>query len=160
MGAWGVKALESDEGLDLICFLEDYISNIEKKYVDFELSEILEILKGNLLGNSVEEIDFLYDNTAIGLAELYIGFCENGKISFDNEDETLNLEKRVKTFSAEIRSLKYLHNYLINIKNEVPDKDGIRECVELWKESSSWKEWKIHLDRLILKLEKEIERHK
>lgn len=47
MGAWGHKALESDEGLDIVDFIKDYISS---KYpnsdqIDLSLSELLPTLK-------------------------------------------------------------------------------------------------------------------
>ncbi|WP_156304633.1 DUF4259 domain-containing protein [Lysinibacillus sp. FJAT-14745] len=44
MGAWGYKPLESDEGLDVVDFLEDYIhSNLESNHL--ELSEVINAMK-------------------------------------------------------------------------------------------------------------------
>ena len=69
MGAWGIKALESDEGLDMIGILTDeYLS----KHSILNLDEILELMKQEgMLGEDLSDIDFLYDNTAMALAELY-----------------------------------------------------------------------------------------
>ena len=41
------------------------------------------------------------------------------------------------------------------IKNQVPDEDGEREIVELWKESNNWESWDKHLDSLIELLQQE-----
>jgi hypothetical protein len=56
--------------------------------------------------------------------------------------------------------LEYILKYLTDIKNEVPDKDGEREIVELWCESDSWEEWGNHLNELIEKTNDEITRIK
>ena len=40
-------------------------------------------------------------------------------------------------------------------KNQVPDEDGEREIVELWKESNRWESWDKHLDYLIERLQQE-----
>ena len=41
------------------------------------------------------------------------------------------------------------------LKNQVPDEDGEREIVELWKESNNWESWDKHLDSLIELLQQE-----
>jgi hypothetical protein len=149
MGAWGIKALESDIGLDVIDFLEE---NIPKNY-EFKLSGIIKILKDTgLLGKDFTDIDSLYDNTAIAVAELYFMFKDTGKIDYENDDETKSL-KNIKAFTADKKSLKYVYKYLMDIKNEVPDKDGEREIVELWRESNYWDEWENHLNELIKRME-------
>ena len=87
MGSWGVKALESDNGLDLIFLLKsDYLPKHKK------------LTLGGLIG-----------------------------------------------FLRRLRS----------IKNQVPDEDGEREIVELWKESNHWESWDKHLDSLIELLQQE-----
>ena len=52
MGAWGIKALESDEGLDMIGILTDeYLS----KHSVLNLDEILELMKQEgMLGEKTE----------------------------------------------------------------------------------------------------------
>lgn len=145
MGAWGIKALESDAGLDVIDLLEDYYEG--KK--DLILSEIIELfLKEDFLSDDENNIDYLYDNSAISLAELISMFNKNGEFDYDNEDDNISLRKK-KTFKIDQNSIEFILKYLIDIKNEKPDEDGIREYVELWKESDSYDKWKQHLDNLI-----------
>ncbi len=69
MGAWGIKALESDEGLDVIDILEnEYIP--EHSIVNLE--EIIQLMRDEvMLGKDLTEVDFLFDNTAIALTELF-----------------------------------------------------------------------------------------
>ncbi len=43
MGAWGYKALESDEGLDVVDFLEEHIP----ENLEFRLSEIIADMKAD-----------------------------------------------------------------------------------------------------------------
>ena len=57
MGSWGVKALESDNGLDLIFLLKtDYLP----KHKKLTLGGLIGFLKEEgFLGETVSEIDFL-----------------------------------------------------------------------------------------------------
>lgn len=156
MGAWGIKALESDNGLDVIDALEDYIAQKPEGKVELTLGEIIATFKGGLLGDRIEEIDFLYDNNAMALAELYLDFSETGEMNYDNEETEKSLRDRVKSFTADQASIAFVLRYLTDIRDEVPDDDGEREIVELWRESDSWDQWWAHLQQLIQQLEKEI----
>ena len=148
MGSWGFMALESDNGLDVIDFLKEHIPND----LNLKLSEIISDFKGELLGESFDDIDFLYDNTAIAIAELYFMFKDTNELDFDDDDKEMSL-KNIKTFTANKDSLKYILKYLMDIKNNVPDKKGGREIVELNIDN---KEWNNHLDELILRMNEEI----
>lgn len=153
MGAWGIKSCESDEGLDLLYSLEeDYLA--QRK--EISLSEIIEFLKEeDYLGETLEDIDFSYDNNAIAIAELYTSWSkESGFIGtdYDDSDEEGPWSK-VKVFSTDSSSLRLLLQYLYDIKNEVPDEDGEREIVELWKDSNSYEEWSEHINTLIERME-------
>ena len=74
MGAWGIKALESDEGLDVIDILEnEYIP----EHSIMNLEEIIQLMRDEvMLGKDLTEVDFLFDNTAIALTELYFQWKE------------------------------------------------------------------------------------
>lgn len=152
MGAWGIKALESDAGLDVIDFLEDFY----KDKTTLVLSDIIVafIIEG-FLGKTRAEIDFYFDNTAVALAELYLMFQEAGELDYDHEEEGVSLRKKTM-FVADAESLELLFQYLMDIKNEKPDEDGEREYVELWKDSPSYEQWKAHLEHLIIELKKKL----
>ena len=157
MGAWGIKALESDEGLDVVDVLREYLEEFEDKK-EITLKEIIDLMiEEGMLGETFEEIEFLYDNTAMAVSELYFDFKENGKLDYDYDDEETTFSKLEK-FSSDKKSLKYLIDYLTNIYNKVPDEDGEREIVDLWYENGqnpSYEEWYNHLGSLIEKLKAE-----
>ena len=62
---------------------------------------------------------------------------------------------KVTGFTASKEALAFLLRQLTDIKNEVPDEDGIREIVDLWKNEDSGEiapAWSEHLDWLIKRL--------
>ena len=155
MGAWGIKALESDEGLDMIGILTDeYLS----KHSVLNLDEILELMKQEgMLGEDLSDIDFLYDNTAMALAELYFQWKDNSKLDYDHEEAIWD---KITGFTASKEAIAFLLRQLTDIKNEVPDEDGIREIVDLWKNEDSGEiapAWLEHLNQLIERLTSERE---
>lgn len=142
--------MESDEGLDVIDVLTaEYLPT----HTTLNLGEMIALLKGNLLGDSFEQSDFLYDNTAMAVAELYLSWLDTKKLEYDGEE--FHIWANVVDFSADKAALDVLLRYLHDIKNEVPDEDDEREVVELWRESDCWEDWSRHLDTLIARLEQE-----
>ncbi len=151
MGAWGIRALDSDEGLDTLDFLaESYLP--EHKTLD--LAEVIAWMREfDCLGENPDDIDFFYDNNAMVLAELYLEWLDKGKLDFGDEE---NPWSKVQGFTATNEGLDALLHYLHDIKNEVPDEDGIRESVELWRndgKNPNFGKWQQHLDNLIQRLE-------
>lgn len=151
MGAWGYKALESDEGLDVVDFLQGYVQNhLDSNHL--KLSEIVTTMKNSgFFGETFDDIDFFYDTSAMALAELYLMYLDTGRF-YDAESEFI----KVRSFTADEESLKFILRYLTDIRDEVPDADNIREIVELWRDSESWSEWKSNLEFLISRIEKEV----
>lgn len=155
MGAWGIKALESDEGLDVLDILEnEYVP----EHPVMDLGEIIELMKKEvMLGEDFSQIDFLFDNTAMALAELYFQWKDEGKLDYHTENHVWD---KVTGFTAPKESIAFLLRQLTDMKNEVPDEDGIRESVELWKNEDSGEvnpEWLEHLDQLLGRLAEESE---
>lgn len=161
MGAWGFRALESDNGLDVVKCICNYIStkypNTEQ--ISLTLAELLISFKEEgLLGQTSNEIDFLYDNSAMALTELYLTFRTTGRLPYENEeDKTKDLKNRVGEFIGDKKSFHFLLQHLTDIKNEIPDKDSEREIIELWRESNQSSQWTENLDKLIEGLKAEME---
>ncbi|WP_312108384.1 DUF4259 domain-containing protein [Brevibacillus reuszeri] len=151
MGAWGYKALESDEGLDVVDFLKDYLQNhLNSNHL--KLSEFVAAMKDKgFFGETFEDVDFFYDTSAMALAELYLKYLDTGKIN----EADIEFEK-AHSVTADEKSLRFILRYLTDIRDEVQDGDQPREIIELWSESSSWAEWKANLESLIHRVEKEI----
>lgn len=149
MGAWGIRALQSDEGLDVLDFLE---KSCLPGHTALKLEELIAAMKDEgFFGETFEEIDFFYDHSALALAELYLEWPDTE--TFPDGELWSNIQK----FTASGEALRFLLRDLRGIRDEVPDEDGEREIVELWKDSPSRDEWIAHLDTLIQKLEKQIE---
>ena len=155
MGAWGIKALERDEGLDVLNILKnEYVP----EHPVMDLGEMIELMKEEvMLGSDFSQIDFLFDNTAMALAELYFQWKDNSKLGYDHEEAIWD---KVTGFTASKEALAFLLRQLTDIKNEVPDEDGIREIVDLWKNEDSGEiapAWLEHLNQLIDRLDSEQE---
>ena len=153
MGAWGIKALERDEGLDVLDILKnEYVP----EHPVMDLGEMIELMKEEvMLGSDFSQIDFLFDNTAMALAELYFQWKDNSKLDYDHEEAIWD---KVTGFTASKEALAFLLRQLTDIKNEVPDEDGIREIVDLWKNEDSGEiapAWLEHLNQLIDRLDLE-----
>ena len=81
----------------------------------------------------------------------------NGKLDYDHEEAIWD---KVTGFTASKEALAFLLRQLTDIKNEVPDEDGIREIVDLWKNEDSGEiapAWLEHLNQLIDRLDSEQE---
>lgn len=77
MGAWGIRALDSDEGLDVLNFLEE---NCLPGHIALKLEEIIAAMKDDgFFGDTFDEIDFFYDHSALALTELYLDWLDTGK---------------------------------------------------------------------------------
>jgi len=151
MGVWGYKALESDEGLDVVGFLQDYIEN-QINLNHLSLTDIVKAMKNDgFFGETFKDIDFFYDVSAMALAEIYITFLDTGNFLSD-ESKCGN----VQSLTADEDALTFIIRYLIDIRDEVPDEYGSREIVELWRESKSWHAWQSNLNDLIHRIEQEI----
>lgn len=155
MGAWGIKALERDEGLDVLDILKnEYVP----EHPVMDLGEMIELMKEEvMLGSDFSQIDFLFDNTAMALAELHFQWKDNSKLDYDHEEAIWD---KVTGFTASKEALAFLLRQLTDIKNEVPDEDGIREIVDLWKNEDSGEiapAWLEHLNQLIDRLDSEQE---
>ncbi|MFC9777189.1 DUF4259 domain-containing protein [Paenibacillus chitinolyticus] len=125
MGSWGTASLESDEGLDVLHALTEYTT--ERKSV--QLKELITHFREiGFLSEDPEEEDFLYDNTAIALAEIVCAYIENGKTKY----EQLNGLNEIVLETEDVRELKQL------VQQVLDNKGGDRELYELRDGDSDW----------------------
>ncbi len=88
----------------------------------------------------------------MALAELYFRWKDEGRLDLGHRGSPWN---QVTDFTASKKALACLLRQLTDIKNQVPDEDGIRESVELWKKEDSGEidpAWWEHLNQLIERL--------
>ncbi|GKS11736.1 hypothetical protein YDYSY3_27360 [Paenibacillus chitinolyticus] len=125
MGSWGTASLESDEGLDVLHALTEYTT--ERKSV--QLKELITHFREiGFLSEDPDEEDFLYDNTAIALAEIVCAYIENGKTKY----EQLNGLNEIVWETEDLRELKQL------VQQVLDNKGGDRELYELRDGDSDW----------------------
>ncbi len=98
MGSWGMEALESDEGLDLINWVEEQLQDDST----FDAESIVQRLSQHedLFGFQGDE-EFLYDNydnNVIGLVELIIQKAAGKKITSSKQIDQLDGYQLTSTF--------------------------------------------------------------
>ncbi|EFI4021618.1 TPA: DUF4259 domain-containing protein [Escherichia coli] len=100
MGSWGMKALESDEGLDLINWVEEQLQDDST----FDAESIVQRLSQHedLFGFQGDE-EFLYDNNVIGLVELIIQKAAGEKITSSEQIDQLDGYRLTSIFSKKLQ---------------------------------------------------------
>lgn len=103
MGSWGMEALESDEGLDLINWVEEQLQDDST----FDAVSIVQRLSQHedLFGFQGDE-EFLYDNydnNVIGLVELIIQKAAGKKITSSKQIDQLDGYQLTSTFSKKLQ---------------------------------------------------------
>ena len=69
-----------------------------------DLGEMIELMKEEvMLGSDFSQIDFLFDNTAMALAELYFQWKDNSKLDYDHEEAIWD---KVTGFTASKEALR------------------------------------------------------
>ena len=103
--------MESDEGLDVIDILtNEYVP----EHPVLDLGEIIELMKEEvMLGADFSQIDFLFDNTAMALAELYFQWKDVGKLDYGTEESVWN---KVTDFMTSKEALDLLLRQLTDMK--------------------------------------------
>ncbi|WP_314588106.1 DUF4259 domain-containing protein [Paenibacillus terrigena] len=133
MGSWGKESLESDEGLDVLDALIEYANDRKSAKLKDLLTHYREL---GFLSEDPEEEDFLYDNTAIALAEIVCAYIEDGKTRFE---ELIGLEEIVWE-TEDLLQLKQL------VQQVLDNKGGERELYELRDGDSDWIK---HMENLV-----------
>ena len=103
MGSWGMEALESDEGLDLINWVEEQLQDDST----FDAESIVQRFSQHedLCGVQGDE-EFLYDNydnNVIGLVELIIQKAAGKKITSSKQIDQLDGYQLTSTFSKKLQ---------------------------------------------------------
>ncbi|MFE5318528.1 DUF4259 domain-containing protein [Paenibacillus sp. NPDC056579] len=140
MGAWGKMALESDEGLDVLDALIKYAADSKSIKLKDLLSHYREL---GFLSEDPDEEDFLYDNTAIALAEIVCDYIENGKTKY----EELSGLMEIAWETEDLFELKQL------VQQVLENKGGERELYELWDGDADWIK---HLEHVVHILSKQL----
>ncbi|MFV0352246.1 MAG: DUF4259 domain-containing protein [Oscillospiraceae bacterium] len=149
MGAWGVRALQSDAGLDCKQIFDEYaLSNPSA-----QMGKIIELYKKEgLLPQNEQEIDYLYDHAVLVLAELLLQFCAEKKlvITYYNKQQNKDEERTLRIWQYGEKELDYLAH---RIEDIVMPAEEEHEIYELWEDNDSFLEWKSYINALLDGLE-------
>ncbi len=168
MGAWGVKAIESDYGLDLLALVEERYLR-ERNYERFSVCEVMVFLKEHITqqirhtnrGASDEamleyiEYNFpgCYDQAVVLMAELLVKYFERGNIVLDVYER--GKEPISKTITNMICSGDDLNGLLTDLQTVLdPDRDLYRS----WESGDYFHEWQAHVQALCDDLKNQIDR--
>ncbi|WP_068621500.1 DUF4259 domain-containing protein [Paenibacillus tuaregi] len=133
MGSWGKASLESDEGLDVLDALVEYAKDRKSVKLKDLLTHYREL---GFLSEDPEEEDFLYDNTAIALAEIVCAYIQYGKTQY----EELSGLKEIVWETVDLLELRQL------VQQVLDNKGGERELYELRDGDPDWIE---HLEQVV-----------
>lgn len=115
VGAWGIKALESDEGLEVLALVEGIADGRDRVTAD----ELVRAARAEgLLGDDPAEDEYLYDVTALALAEVLTG--DTAQLADPAFGGTV--------FVPTSEGIAALVTWLTQLRAAGPD----REFVELW----------------------------
>ena len=155
MGSWGVKAHESDTGLDLLAVADErYLCGM--KYKTFYIKHIIEILRSHIIdkfakesfGWDAEYIEFFYDYTfphefahaVVLVAECFVEYqCDGEYIIHDFEEDK---DRGISEFIFTDKDLKDLLSELQSILE--PE----HRLYKAWEGGDSFNEWKSHIQML------------
>ncbi|MGY3777947.1 DUF4259 domain-containing protein [Isobaculum melis] len=140
MGAWGIKALESDEGLDVVSAIGQYIE--EENISVFNLQQITQQLVelGFMTENLNEEEEFLYDNSTIALAELTLQMVKKEPFIYEEL-------KKLKSYNIQKEAIQFLITFIQKI-------DDTHELVALYFNQETIKNYLKELVAELIELEK------
>lgn len=157
MGAWGVKAMECDNGLDMLD--SDVIGFLQKSDFRFNVKEIKEVLTKSIIdeikyanrGCPEDLMEYFieanfpykYDTAALLIAECLTDYFSSGELILDiYEKNNAPYQKKITEFIYTGDDVKGL---LDDLKALL---DPERETFQLWKESRSFQNWQEHIASL------------
>ena len=141
MGAWGVEALESDEGLDVLHLI--FHAQRDK----WTLSDMFELLRENdYMPENPADVDFFYDTAYITVAEMLVEYIKDGSISYETSVNNKETTLIISDITYNDNDLMYLIDALTKLVRPL---DEPHEFYLTWEDSDSFEEWKTHVSSLI-----------
>ena len=157
MGSWGVRAHESDYGLDLLsAAVEKYLRGV--KFKTFHVRHILEIMRSDIIdrfakesyGWELEYTDFFYGYTfkynfahaVILVAECIAEYRQNGAYLICDFATEKTKKRQVKDF---IFTEKDLYELQTELQSILVPKHPLHDS---WADSDSFCEWQTHIQTL------------
>lgn len=152
MGVWGIKGIESDDGLDALNVLSELASETTVFSLELVLNELVN--QGYLdLDYANDDIDS--DFCLLALCDVFVDFHHGKHLDFWNYDENDSINTKqglVVKFDYTNEDLDLLINYLQLLHDDKVSDPTCHELVQLWEESSSYNDWLDYISNLIVSL--------
>lgn len=156
MGCWGITALESDDGLDALCFIRSNLPADGR----LDLDKLIQSMKRDQW-NSPPDAREGYSHTGpMALAEVILCFLDQDISGLDYEGKWAakdNKFRDITSFSTSKASIRWLRNYLRNTlryaKENAKFKSQHGEKWNGWFEQADWVAWQEHMAQLVERLD-------
>lgn len=146
MSVWGIRALESDKGLDAIdCLSASYLRDRQQINLE-EMAQLL--MSQGLLGRDEQSSSLSSDTTALVLAELLYEWHVYGSPEYDCDCAGV-IWQSITAFSAAPESVDKLLHHVEDIYADVCARNDSRPLVRYWLHSACCSAWVEHLENLI-----------
>lgn len=159
MGCWGITALESDTGLDVLGFIRDNLPGDGK----LELGKIIEAMQKD--GRYVPDVTAGCSHTGpMALAEILVKFLDQDIGGLDYTEEWAANDRKfssIASFTATKESIRWLRDYVSDTlehakeKAEFSAKHGADEGDQWggWFAEKDWNDWKNHMQTLVNRID-------
>lgn len=169
MGSWGVKATESDYGLDL---LDVVIKEQLRKanFINFNVKEALQLLREHIIkeikhcnrGCSKDEMAFYIEVTFPDRYEYAVQLIAECLVDFITDERwvvIVDFDKKYRPIKKEIKQFYYTRNDLKSLIGELqklmqPESDLYLS----WKGGDGFEKWHLHITALLTCLHNHCER--
>jgi len=157
VGSWGVRAHESDTGLDLLAVAVDkHLCGV--RFKTFHVKHVMEIMKAHIIDKFAKEsydwesqyIDFFYEYTfpykfahaVMLVAECFAEYRQKGKYAVHDFTTEKVRKRQVKEF---IFTQKDLETLLTELRSFLDPQHALYQA---WSGSESFEKWKAHIQAL------------
>ena len=152
MGCWGIRAFESEEGLDAVGTIRQNLPADGK----LELKTMLALLQSDEWCSPPDPAEGHSHTSPMTLAELMVKFMDQNLERLDYDDPQLAQEKKfasITSFTADRESIQWIKKYLSatlrhsRIIAEFQAKEG--QPRGGWFDEKDWFGWQTHMEQLI-----------
>lgn len=152
MGCWGIKAFESDDGLDVKFLLREHLPEDGR----LELKTVIDILQKDERCAPPKVTEGRSHTSPMALAELMGMFLDQDTTKLDLSVEESSEEKRfgdIRSFTADRESIRWIKDYLAETLKY--SRESAAHGIENggWFQQRDWKAWQRHMEGLISRMD-------
>ena len=150
MGAWGITALESDTGLDILGFVREHLPDSGNA----ELSKLFGAMQKDDC-RMYESNDGRSHTGPMTLAEILVKFLDRNIGDLDYSEEWAAQDNKfaaLQSFIADKESLAQLRDYISETLGAARERAHGGRVWGGWFEEKDWQAWQAHMEALVERL--------